>query len=75
MIKTVEAVYENGVLRPLEPLEGVGEHCRVKVTVETVEPPRHPLADCIGILPTEDAEQMQHIIESEFEEVNLNEWR
>ncbi len=33
MSKTVDAVYENGVLRPLEPL-GLREHQRVTVTVE-----------------------------------------
>lgn len=32
MSKRVEAVYENGVLRPLEPL-GLREHQRVSVTV------------------------------------------
>jgi hypothetical protein len=62
------------VLRPLEPVEGLSEYCRVKVTVEMAEPARHPLADCIGILPDEDAEEMRHIIGDEFERVNLRDW-
>ena len=33
MIRTVKAVYENGVLRPLEPLE-LAEHQPVTVTVD-----------------------------------------
>lgn len=37
MSQTVEAIYENGVLRPVEPLEGIREQARVKLTVE-VEP-------------------------------------
>jgi hypothetical protein len=32
---------------------------------------RHPLADCIGIMPDADAEEMRRIIEDEFGKVNL----
>jgi len=74
MLRTIEAIYEQGVLRPLEPLEGLEEHCRVKVTVEVTEPAPHPLAECIGILPDEDAEEMQRIIGDEFEKVDLRDW-
>lgn len=74
MTQTIEAIYENGVLRPLQPLEKIAEHARVKVTVE-VEEPVHPLADCVGILPDEDAKEMLGIIENEFEKVNLSEWQ
>ena len=34
MAITIEAVYENGVLKPVEPLP-LKEHERVKVTIET----------------------------------------
>ena len=30
---TVEAIYESGVLRPLEPLDTLQEHERVRITV------------------------------------------
>ena len=33
---TVEAVYEAGVLRPLEPLDSLKEHERVRITVQPV---------------------------------------
>ena len=35
---TVEAVYENGVLKPAEPLP-LAEHEKVRVTVEPARPP------------------------------------
>jgi len=44
MEKTVQAVYENGVLHPLEPLP-LGERQRVTVTISDSIgiPPNHPL--------------------------------
>ena len=30
----VEAIYKNGVLHLLEPLEGFVEHCKVNITVD-----------------------------------------
>ena len=75
MTQTVEAVYEDGVLRPLGPLKGIAEHCTVNVTVDTGERRPHPLADCIGTLPDEDAQEMLHIVADEFERVNPSEWQ
>jgi predicted DNA-binding antitoxin AbrB/MazE fold protein len=72
MRKTVEAIYENGLLRLLEPLEGLSEPCKVRVTIETVEPSVHPLANCVGILPDEDASEMRRIIEEEFERAKMD---
>ena len=63
-----------GVLRPLESLEGIAEHAHLKLTVESVEPPPGALADCIGILPDEDAAEMRQIVQNEFEQINLREW-
>jgi predicted DNA-binding antitoxin AbrB/MazE fold protein len=74
MAETVEAVYEKGMLRLDRPLQEVPEHARVKVTVEQARVPRHPLIDCIGILPDEDAAEMSRAIEAEFEQVNAREW-
>ena len=74
MTRTINAIYEGGVLRPLESLEGIAEHARVKITVEDVESPGGGLAECIGTLPDEDAAEMRRIIESEFEQVNLGDW-
>jgi predicted DNA-binding antitoxin AbrB/MazE fold protein len=33
---TIEAVYESGVLRPLEPLDALKEHERVWITVQAL---------------------------------------
>ncbi len=74
MTRTISAVYEGGVLRPLESLDGIAEHAQLKVTVETVDPAGNGLADCIGILPDEDAADMCRIVADEFEQVNLGEW-
>jgi len=84
VVRTIEAIYENGVLRPLQAIDGLAEHERVTVTVTSGEgvakgPTRgvlggHPFRDCIGILPNEDATEMLEIIEREFEQVNPREW-
>lgn len=36
MSQSVEAIYENGVLRPLKPLN-LQEHARVRIVIETEE--------------------------------------
>ena len=71
----VEAIYENGVLRPLEPLEGFAEHCKVNITVEydlpapqtsrqAGEMTPHPLARFVGIRSNEEAQELRRIIEN-----------
>ena len=72
MRRTLEAVYENGVLRPLQPLTWLSESETVAVTIERY---RHPLADCTGILPDQAAEEMRRVISDEFEKVDPDEWR
>ncbi|MCI2430065.1 antitoxin family protein [Candidatus Acetothermia bacterium] len=74
MAQTIEAIYEDGILRPLKPLKNLKEHSKVKVTIEAEEKTAHPLAACIGILPDEDAAEMRRIIDEEFERVDLREW-
>lgn len=74
MTRTINAVYENGVLRPLESLEGVAEHAQVKLTIESVDSAAVGLTDCIGSLPDEDATEIRRIVESEFEQVHPDEW-
>jgi predicted DNA-binding antitoxin AbrB/MazE fold protein len=75
MTRTIEALYENGVLHPLEPLEGVAEHSRLTITLELgVKVRPHPLADLIGTLPDEDAREMMQVIDEEFEQIDAEEW-
>jgi predicted DNA-binding antitoxin AbrB/MazE fold protein len=76
--QTVDAVYENGVLRPLTALTGVPEHGTVRVTVTPAiagDEAQRPLANCVGILPDADAREMRIAIEREFAGVDLNEWK
>jgi predicted DNA-binding antitoxin AbrB/MazE fold protein len=74
MTKTLEAVYENGVFRPLKRPDGIAEHGRVTLTVTTDEKP-FSLADLAGRISADDAEDMRTIVEREFERVDLSEWR
>ena len=74
MAETVEATYEGGVLRLDHPLREFGEQARVQVTVEATKTARHPLADCIGIMPAEDADELTRIIREEFEKVDPRDW-
>lgn len=74
MVQIIEAIDENGVLRPVQPLSGINEHTRVKITVEVERAEPHPPAECVGILPDPDAQEIRQIAEDEFDKVNPNEW-
>ena len=63
--QTVEAIYEDGVSRPLTALEGLTEHCKVKVTVESEEITSHPLLRFAGVLSDDEAAELRRIIEDE----------
>jgi predicted DNA-binding antitoxin AbrB/MazE fold protein len=71
---TVDAVYENGILRPLQALRGIAEHTRVKTTVEWEAPARGPLARFAGILSDDEARELRCTIEAEFERVDPDGW-
>ena len=61
MTRQVEAVYENGVLRPLEPLP-LKEHQRVSVTVSDTEDPLAPMIDYAFVESARrEIEQADHI--------------
>ena len=70
-LQKVEAIYENGVLRPLEPLKSFAEHCKVNITVEYEETPPHPLARFVGILSDEEAQELRRIIENLERELTM----
>jgi predicted DNA-binding antitoxin AbrB/MazE fold protein len=70
--QTIEAVYEDNVLKPVKPLRGIMEHENVIVIVR----PHHAkkcLHDLVGTLTHEEAVEMQNIIDGEFENVE-GEW-
>jgi predicted DNA-binding antitoxin AbrB/MazE fold protein len=74
MTTRLEAVYENGVFRPLTRPEGIAEHGRVTLTVTAEEHPAS-LADLAGRISADDAQEMRAIVEREFERVDLREWQ
>ncbi len=74
MKTTLEAVYENGVFRPLKRLEGIAEHRQVTLTVTAEEQPSS-LADFSGRITADEAEEMRIIVEREFERVDPREWQ
>ena len=73
MSQALKAIYEDGVLRPLEPVLGIKEHTEVHLVLRT-SGSGHPLAGCVGILPDEDAAEMSKIIEGEFERIDADSW-
>ena len=75
MTRTVEAIYESGVLRLVEPITGLREHQRLTVTIQDATPGEHPLARAVGIMPDADAREMTAIIDEEFGKVDPNDWK
>jgi predicted DNA-binding antitoxin AbrB/MazE fold protein len=74
MKTTLEAVYENGVFRPLKRPEGIVEHRQVTLTM-TAEDRPSSLPDLSGRISADDAEEMRAIVEGEFERADLREWQ
>ena len=72
--QTIEAIYEEGVLRPLQALEGLAEHARVKITINCEESLPHPLLQFAGILSDEEAEELQSAIADEFGKIDPHGW-
>ena len=70
--KTVEAIYEDGILRPLEALEGLSEHSKVRITIDCEE--THPFLQFAGILSDREAAELRHTIQEEFERIDPNAW-
>ena len=75
MTKTIHAIYEHGILRPLEPIEGLRENTEVEVTIAVKQKELSPILRFAGILSEEEANKMLRIVEEEFERVNLDEWK
>ena len=75
MVKTLHAVYEHGILRPLEPIEGIEENAEVELTLIIEKKGIQPILRFAGILKEEEADQMIKVVDDEFERVNLDEWK
>lgn len=73
MTKTIQAVFEDGVLRPLEPIEGIRENTEVEITIAFKQKEVSPILRFAGILSEEEANRMLKVVEEEFERVNPDE--
>jgi predicted DNA-binding antitoxin AbrB/MazE fold protein len=67
-----DAIYENGVLRPLQPLN-LADRAKVTVTIE-LPTPKPPINGCFGTITPESAAEMQRIVDEEFEKVDPRDW-
>jgi len=74
MLQVMEAIYENGVLRPLEPLKGFPEYSKLKITIEAEDTETHPLLQFARILSDEEATELTRIIGTKFEKIDPNGW-
>ena len=50
MTKTIHAMYEHGILRPLEPIEGIKENTEVEVTIAVKQKELSHILRFAGIL-------------------------
>jgi predicted DNA-binding antitoxin AbrB/MazE fold protein len=69
----IDAIYENGVLRPLGPI-AIPDHARVSLTIALPNEKGPGLNGCLGALSPEAAAEMLGIVEREFERVDPRDW-
>jgi predicted DNA-binding antitoxin AbrB/MazE fold protein len=65
MTETFEAIYEDGVFKPVSVSSGLREHSRVTLTVTDAAAPG-PLAEVFGLMPAEDADEIREIVDRAF---------
>jgi predicted DNA-binding antitoxin AbrB/MazE fold protein len=68
MLRTIEVTYEDNVLKPFTPIEGLQEHQQVLVII-CPHAPKDSLRRLAGTLSHEEAEAMRRLIDDEFERV------
>ncbi len=74
MKEVLEAIYENGVFRPLKDPAGLAEHRRVTLTVSADEPAAS-LADGVRRISVDDAREMREVVSREFENIDARDWQ
>ena len=75
MPRAIEAIYKQGIIEPVEPLEGFEENSKIKVRIVTSPKKKNPILKFAGILNDKEAKEMINIIEEEFEKVTPDEWK
>ncbi len=66
--QTIDAVYEDNVLKPAQPLKGIMEHQNVVVTVRPY-PTRNGRRGAAGTLTHDEAKEQQKLIDEEYEKI------
>ncbi len=74
MTQRFDALYEKGVLRPLQPLEGFADRTEVTLSVLSARAAPRDWKACVGTLPDDDAAELRTIVEAEFARVDSDEW-
>ena len=72
MSRMLEVIYEDNVLKPLTPIEGLQEHERV-VVILCPHTGKEGLRKLAGTLTHEEADAMRKVINEEFEKIE-GEW-
>ncbi|HHW41630.1 MAG TPA: antitoxin family protein [Syntrophomonadaceae bacterium] len=72
MNRIIEVIYEDNVLKPLKPIKGLKKNERTWVII-CPHPKKKALRELVGTLSSEEAEEMQKLIDEEFEKIE-GEW-
>lgn len=68
MNKIIEVVYEDNVLKPIKPLEGLTKNQKAVIILYT-RPEKSELDQLIGSLTPQEADEMQTLISKEFSKI------
>lgn len=74
MVRLIRAIYEDGVFRPIEAFLGLPDRSPVQLRVEAASPNTGCLSDLAGRWSKEDAEEIEALIEAEFERIDPHDW-
>ncbi len=72
MVQTIEVIYEDNVLKPVNPIEGLAEHEKISIIIYPKRT-REGLSKLAGTLDKEEADKMQKLIDEEFGKIE-GEW-
>lgn len=72
---TITAVFENGVFRPLQPVEGFESGAQVELSVDMPRNAFEKLKSHFGSIPREEIELIETAIEEACEVVDPDEWK
>ena len=72
MVQTIEVIYEDNVLKPVNPIKGLAEHEKISIIIYPNRS-KEGLRKLAGTLDKEEADKMQNLIDEEFGKIE-GEW-